>query len=132
MSGAGGRVTTVGAVTSEAANASLTFAAGTGDAGAFTQTAGPANTIRTGTGALTITADSIALNTTPDSITSTGAITLQPATAARPIVIGAAGAATDFALARSRGRGADGRRDEYHDWSERRHRWRHDQRDHLQ
>ena len=96
MSGAGGDVTTVGAVTTEAANASLTFAAGTGDGGTFTQTA--ANTIRTGSGALTITADSIVLNSTADTITSTGAITLQPASAGRPIVVGAPGAATDFAL----------------------------------
>ena len=96
--GVAGAVTLSGALTTAAANAAITLIAGTGDSGTFTQTAGAGNTIASGSGAITITADTVVLNTSANTITGTGAITLQPATASRPIVIGAAGAATDFAL----------------------------------
>ena len=96
--GVAGAVTLSGALTTAAANAAITLIAGTGDSGTFTQTAGAGNTIASGSGAITITADTVVLNTSANTITGTGAITLQPATASRPIVIGAAGAASDFAL----------------------------------
>ncbi len=99
MPGASGDITlNGGALTTAAQNEPITIIAGTGDTGTFTQTAGAGNTIASGTGAITIVADSIVLNTTANTITGTGTITLRPATASRPIVVGAAGAATDFAL----------------------------------
>src|SRR5207247_2422596 len=87
-----------GALTTAASNSAITLIAGTGDSGTFTQTAGAGNTIASGSGAISITADSIVLNTSANTITGTGALTLQPSTVSRPMVIGAAGASTDFAL----------------------------------
>ena len=96
--GAGGSITVNEIFTTAASNSAITFTAGSGDSGIFTLTAGAGNTISSGSGAIIISADSVALNTTADTITSTGAITLQPSTTARPIVLAGAGAATDFAL----------------------------------
>ena len=98
MGGASGDITLSGALSTAAANASITLTTGTGGGGTFTQTAGAGNTISAGSGAITINTDNIVLNTTANTITGTGAITLAPTTASRPVVIGAAGAATDFAL----------------------------------
>ena len=77
---------------------------GSGNVTIFLATAGTSMETSTNTdnlastsGAISITADTLTLST--GTITTTGgAITLQPVTAARPVVIGAAGAATDFAL----------------------------------
>jgi len=85
MGGAGGDITIGGAITSATANAALTFTAGTGTGGTFTQ---GANTIASGSGDITITADVVALSTVANSITGTGAITLQPATSTTTIGIG--------------------------------------------
>ena len=68
-------------------------------AGIFTQAAGAA--IASGTGALTVTADRIELDAAADTITTTGAITLQPVTPNRAIVIDSQGGAGNFALTQS-------------------------------
>src|SRR5439155_221695 len=96
--GVAGAITLSGALTTAASNSAITLIAGTGNSGTFTQTAGAGNSLASGSGAITITADTIVLNTSANTITSTGALTLRPATVSRPIVLGAAGAATDFAL----------------------------------
>ena len=95
MGGVSGDILTVGALTTT--DLAMTFTAGTGNTGTFVQSDG-ASTIATGTGAITVNADLIALSATVNTVTTTGAITLQPTTAGRPIVIGAAGGASDFAL----------------------------------
>jgi hypothetical protein len=95
--GVGGTIALSSSFSTAAANAGITFSAGTGNSGSFTQNA--AATIAAGNAAITISADSIALGGSPNSITTTGALTLQPQTVGRPIVLAAAGAATDFALA---------------------------------
>jgi filamentous hemagglutinin family protein len=94
--GVGGSITLDGTAAISTNDKTVGFYAGSGNAGAFTQTAGA--TISTGSGALTINADSIALNGAAGSLTGTGALTLTAKTATRPIVVGADGAATDFAL----------------------------------
>jgi hypothetical protein len=98
MGGASGDITLNGALTTAASNAAITLTTGPGGGGTVTQTAGAGNTISAGSGAITINADNIVLNTTANTISGTGAIVLSPTTASRPVVIGAAGAATDFAL----------------------------------
>ena len=95
MGGAGGDITLFGNITSATANTALTFTAGTGNSGTFTQ---GAFTIASGSGNITITADTVVLSTSANSITGTGTITLEPSSASRTIVIGAAGGVTDFAL----------------------------------
>ncbi len=98
--GVGGNITTNGAFTTAASNSAITFTAGTGNSGTFTQSA--ASTLASGAGVITITADSMALDATgANSITGTGAITLRSSTVSRPVVVGAAGAATDLALTAS-------------------------------
>ena len=97
MGGVSGDITTVGALTSATANTALTFTAGSGDGGTFTQT-DTTSTIASGSGNITITADTVVLSTSANSITGTGTITLEPSSASRTIVIGAAGGVTDFAL----------------------------------
>src|SRR5439155_392748 len=96
--GVAGAITLRGALTTAASNSAITLIAGNGNSGTFTQTAGAGNSLASGSGAITITADTIVLNTSANTITGTGALTLRPATVSRPIVLGAAGAATDFAL----------------------------------
>jgi filamentous hemagglutinin family protein len=94
--GVGGSITLDGTAAISTNNKLVSFYAGSGNAGAFTQAAGA--TISTGSGALTISADSIVLNGAADSLVGTGALTLLPKTTARPIVLGVDGAATDFSL----------------------------------
>ncbi|MDD4907515.1 MAG: hypothetical protein PHJ00_00475 [Candidatus Omnitrophica bacterium] len=96
--GLAGNITVNGIFSTAVANAAISFIAGTGDNGIFTQIAGALNSIASGSGSITITADSITLNTSPNTIIGTGAIRLQPSSVDRPIVIGAAGLTSDFAL----------------------------------
>ena len=73
--------------------------AGTGNAGAFTQTA---NATISGIGdRLVINADSIALNGAANSISGSGFVWLYPKTDTRPVILGADGGASDFALTAS-------------------------------
>jgi filamentous hemagglutinin family protein len=95
--GAGGSITITGAFRT-AENSAAVFTAGSGNLGTFTQTINFNYLIDTGGGDLSITADSIALNTFANTIAGTGQILLQPSTSSRPLVIGAAGTAGDFAL----------------------------------
>ncbi|MDD4986586.1 MAG: hypothetical protein PHQ43_12565, partial [Dehalococcoidales bacterium] len=95
--GAGGNITVTGAFTTAAVNADITFIAGSGNSGLFTLTNGAVNYITSGAGNISITADSISLGAA-NTISGTGNITLRPSTPSRPIVIGAAGVASDFAL----------------------------------
>jgi len=97
QAGGAATITVTGAfVTTDKA---LTFTAG-GDAasGTFTITDGAGNSLDTGIGALTITADTIVLNedATADTITSTGAIVLQPSQVGT--TVGIAGGDGDFNL----------------------------------
>ncbi|MGE3109845.1 MAG: filamentous hemagglutinin N-terminal domain-containing protein [Phycisphaerales bacterium] len=96
--GAGGSVTLEAArtLTTAAANRAISLQAGTGNSGLLTTGAG--SVIAAGAGSITLTADSINLLGGNNSISSTSTITLQPASPARPMVIAAAGAASDFAL----------------------------------
>ncbi len=91
-----GTITVAGALSTAPSNSAITLTAGTGNSGILTLASG--GSIASGSGAITLTADSIDLGATANTITGTGTITLQPVTSARPIVIGAAGAASDFAL----------------------------------
>src|SRR5581483_9658206 len=92
--GVGGAITVEGALATTAANA-LTLTAGTGNAGLFTLASG---SVSSTSGAITINADAIDIQTGVNTITSTGTLSIVPTTLARPVVIGAAGAATDLAL----------------------------------
>ncbi|MBL8764427.1 MAG: filamentous hemagglutinin N-terminal domain-containing protein, partial [Phycisphaerae bacterium] len=94
--GAAGAIAVTGVLTSSATDGSLTFVAGTGDAGLFSQ--GAAGAINSGTAPLAITADAINLSGASNTLVTTGALTLQPSSGARTVVLGAAGAASDFAL----------------------------------
>lgn len=94
--GIGGAVTLDSTVAITTNSKSLSFYAGSGNSGTFTQANGA--TISAGSGAIAIFADSIALSGAANSISGTNYIALIPNTSARPIVIGAAGTATDFAL----------------------------------
>src|SRR5438093_11469635 len=83
-------VTASGSLTvSEAVSANgsgtVTFDAG---ANTFTQNAGAGVTIASGSGAISITTDNIVLNTSANTITSTGAITLQPSTVSTTMGLG--------------------------------------------
>ncbi|MBT7082344.1 MAG: hypothetical protein HN929_12940, partial [Chloroflexi bacterium] len=89
---------TVAEAISMAVNKNLAFIAGTGDSGTFTVSNASGTITTSGTGTISITADSIALDTVADTITGAAAVALQPATVTRPIVIGAVGEPTDFAL----------------------------------
>ncbi|MCG3175158.1 MAG: hypothetical protein MOGMAGMI_00080 [Candidatus Omnitrophica bacterium] len=93
MGGAGGRVTVTGAVTTT--NDALTLAAGTGDTG--TLTINPGIAVSTGAGDVTLRGDSVAIGAGA-TVNTTGDVTLEPASPSRPIVLGAAGAVSDFAL----------------------------------
>lgn len=98
--GVGGSITVLsGASVTTSGGASLTFNAGSGNSGNFTLTSTGA--INTGAGSITIISDSIDLLGGNNSISTTSTINLRTSTASRPIVIGAAGAATDFALTTS-------------------------------
>src|SRR5690606_34896415 len=96
QNGAGGQIVLAAGADLTTTNDAITFTAGTGNTGLFS--VADDATISSGTGAITVTADSINLGANADRITGTGSLLLQPASANRPIVIGAAGAATDFAL----------------------------------
>jgi hypothetical protein len=98
MGGASGDITLGGTLSTAVANASISLITGTGGGGTFTQTAGAGNIISAGSGTITINADNILLNTTANTITGTGTLSLSPTTVSRPVVIGAAGTAADFAL----------------------------------
>ena len=81
MGGVGGDITLAGAVVTS--NLALSFTAGTGDGGIFTQSTG-AGTLATGSGAITITTDAIALDeANANTITTSTTVTISTATAGR-------------------------------------------------
>jgi len=96
--GVGGRITLDATAAITTNGNYISFNAGSGDAGAFTQANGA--TITTGTGSIYISADMLTLNGAADSISGTGgsSIYLYPETSTRPINIGANDAAGLFAL----------------------------------
>jgi hypothetical protein len=94
--GAGGRITLDATAAITTNGNSIQLMAGSGNTGAFTQTAGA--TINAGAGAITISADVLTLEGAANSISGSSSITLYPQTVARAMNVGADDAANLFAL----------------------------------
>jgi filamentous hemagglutinin family protein len=95
--GVGGSITLAADAAVDSQGNNIALYAGSGNAGIFTQTNGA--TIAAGAGTITMRADSMALNGAANSISGSNDIYIAPSTSTRPMIVGAAGAASDLALA---------------------------------